>query len=61
MRKCAKDLNIKIKEQALKVLKSKLYQIEMEKNLESKKLLEDDKKDIAWGQIRSYFFIHTTW
>ena len=27
------------------------------KNLESKKLLEGDKKDIAWGnQIRSYVF-----
>ena len=26
-------------------------------SLESKKLLEDDKKDIAWGnQIRSYVF-----
>lgn len=39
------------------MLKSKLYQVEIEKNLESKKLLEDDKKDIAWGnQIRSYVF-----
>jgi len=39
------------------VLKSKLYQVEIEKKLESKKLLEDDKKDIAWGnQIRSYVF-----
>ena len=47
----------KNKEQALKVLKSKLYQIELEKNLESKKILEGDKKDIAWGnQIRSYVF-----
>ena len=47
----------KNKEQALKVLKSKIYQIEIEKNLESKKLLEDNKKDIAWGnQIRSYVF-----
>ena len=47
----------KNKEQALKVLKSKIYQIEIEKNLESKKLLEDDKKDIAWGnEIRSYVF-----
>ena len=47
----------KNKEQALKVLKSKLYQREIEKNLESKKLLEDNKKDIAWGnQIRSYVF-----
>ena len=47
----------KNKEQALKVLKSKLYQIELEKSLESKKLLEGDKKDIAWGnQIRSYVF-----
>ena len=47
----------KNKDQALKVLKSKLYQIELEKNLESKKLLEGEKKDIAWGnQIRSYVF-----
>ena len=31
--------------------------MEIEKNLESKKILEDDKKDIAWGnQIRSYVF-----
>ena len=38
-------------------MKSKLYQREIEKNLESKKLLEDNKKDIAWGnQIRSYVF-----
>ena len=39
------------------MLKSKLYQREIEKKLESKKLLENDKKDIAWGnQIRSYVF-----
>jgi peptide chain release factor 2 len=47
----------KNKEQALKVLKSKLYQLEIEKQEESKKILEGEKKDIAWGnQIRSYVF-----
>tara|TARA_Y100000389_G_scaffold78604_1_gene75369 strand:- start:6191 stop:7246 length:1056 start_codon:yes stop_codon:yes gene_type:complete len=47
----------KNKEQALKVLKSKLYQLEIEKQEQSKKLLEGEKKDIAWGnQIRSYVF-----
>ena len=47
----------KNKEQALKVLKSKLYQIEIDKQAESKKILEGEKKDIAWGnQIRSYVF-----
>ena len=47
----------KNKEQALKVLKSKLFQLEMEKQLVNKKELEGEKKDIGWGsQIRSYVF-----
>ena len=47
----------KNKEQALKVLKSKLFQLEMEKQFLNKKELEGEKKDIGWGsQIRSYVF-----
>ena len=47
----------KNKEQALKVLKSKLFQLEMEKQILNKKELEGEKKDIGWGsQIRSYVF-----
>ena len=47
----------KNKEQALKVLKSKLFQLEVEKQLLDKKELEGEKKDIGWGsQIRSYVF-----
>ena len=47
----------KNKEQALKVLKSKLFQLEMEKQLLNKKELQGEKKDIGWGnQIRSYIF-----
>ena len=39
----------KNKEQALKVLKSKLFQLEVEKQLQNKKELEGEKKDIGWG------------
>ena len=47
----------KNKEQALKVLKSNLFQLEVEKQLLNKKELEGEKKDIGWGsQIRSYVF-----
>ena len=47
----------KNKNQALKILKSRLYQLELEKESLKNKDLEDQKKDIAWGsQIRSYVF-----
>ena len=47
----------KNKEQALKVLKSKLFQLEVDKHILNKKELEGEKKDIGWGsQIRSYVF-----
>ena len=47
----------KNKATAMKVLKAKLCQIELDKEKEQMKNLEDEKKDIAWGsQIRSYVF-----
>ena len=47
----------KNKNQALKILKSRLYQLELEKENMRNKDLEDQKKDIGWGsQIRSYVF-----
>lgn len=43
------------RETAWKILKSRLYQLELEKRAKERKALEDTKKDIAWGsQIRSY-------
>jgi peptide chain release factor 2 len=43
------------KEIALKVLKSRLYKIEKDKQDEKMQSLHDEKDDIAWGsQIRSY-------
>jgi len=40
---------------AMKLLRSKLYQLEMEKRQEDQEKLEGEKKDIAFGsQIRSY-------
>ena len=45
----------KNKENALKQLKSKLYELELQKQNEEKQMLEDSKSDIGWGsQIRSY-------
>lgn len=45
----------KNKASALKVLKSRLYEFEMEKQDEEKRSLEKQKKKIEWGsQIRSY-------
>ena len=45
----------KNKDQAMKQLKAKLYELEMKKRMESQQELEDAKSDIGWGsQIRSY-------
>ena len=41
----------------MKVLKARLYQLEVEKQKEDVQELEDSKMDIGWGsQIRSYVF-----
>jgi peptide chain release factor 2 len=43
------------RENALRILKSKLYQRELEKQMEARNALEKQKKRIEWGsQIRSY-------
>ena len=43
------------KDNAMKQLKSKLYEMEMLKRSEDQQVLEDSKSDIGWGsQIRSY-------
>ncbi len=43
------------RETAWKILKSRLYQLELENRAKERKVVEDAKKDIAWGsQIRSY-------
>ena len=45
------------KEMAIKVLKSRLYEIQKEKLEEKKQKIHDSQKDIAWGsQIRSYVY-----
>ena len=45
----------KNKDQAMKQLRAKLYELEMQKRQEASKKLEDSKSDIGWGsQIRSY-------
>lgn len=45
----------KNKENAFKQLKSKLYELELQKQKEEQQKLEDSKSDIGWGsQIRSY-------
>ncbi|WHN64876.1 MULTISPECIES: peptide chain release factor 2 [Cysteiniphilum] len=45
----------KNKDQAMKQLKSKLYELEMHKRNAEKQALEESKSDIGWGsQIRSY-------
>ena len=41
--------------EAMAMLKSKLYELEIRKRNEEKQVLEDSKTDIGWGhQIRSY-------
>jgi peptide chain release factor 2 len=43
------------KENAIKLLKSQLYEIEIRKRLESQAQIEDSKMKIEWGsQIRNY-------
>ena len=45
----------KNKDQAMKQLRSKLYELELQKRNIEKQALEDTKSDIGWGhQIRSY-------
>jgi len=45
----------KNKDQAMKQLKAKLYEFEIQKKNADKQKLEDNKSDIGWGsQIRSY-------
>lgn len=45
----------KNKDQAMKLLRAKLHELEMQKRNADKQLLEDSKSDIGWGsQIRSY-------
>lgn len=45
----------KNKDQAMKQMKAKLYELEMQKKNSEKQALEDNKSDIGWGsQIRSY-------
>jgi peptide chain release factor 2 len=43
------------KENAIRLLKSQLYEAEMRKRMEATALVEGNKKKIEWGsQIRSY-------
>ena len=43
------------KDQAMKQLKAKLFEMEMMKKNAEKQAMEDNKSDIGWGsQIRSY-------
>lgn len=45
----------KNKDEAMKQLKSKLYELELRNRSESQQVVEDNKSDIGWGsQIRSY-------
>lgn len=47
----------KNKAQAMKVLKARLYQFELQKEKEAAQVIENQKMDIGWGsQIRSYIF-----
>ncbi len=47
----------KNRDEAMKMLKAKLYELELRKKESEKQKLEDSKSDIGWGhQIRSYVF-----
>ena len=48
---------IKNRETAMKMLKSKLYQLELDKKEEQLAEIRGEQKEIGWGsQIRSYVF-----
>lgn len=48
---------IKNREQAMKMLKAKLYQLEIEKQQQEMAAIRGEQKEIGWGsQIRSYVF-----
>ena len=48
---------LKNKNIAIKILKSRLYQLKLDERLDKKNELNSEKKEIAWGsQIRSYVF-----
>ncbi len=43
------------KDTAMKMLRAKLYELEMQKRMEKQQVVEDNKSDVGWGsQIRSY-------
>lgn len=45
------------RDEAMNMLRAKLYELEMKKRNEAKQELEDNKSDVGWGhQIRSYVF-----
>jgi len=48
---------LKNKNTAIKILKSRLYQLKLDERTDKKNELNSEKKEIAWGsQIRSYVF-----
>ncbi|WWO95542.1 MAG: peptide chain release factor 2 [Candidatus Dasytiphilus stammeri] len=48
------------KDQALKQMKAKLYELELKKKRVEKQFIEENKSDIGWGrQIRSYILDHS--
>ena len=50
------------KEEAMKMLKSQLYDIELRKQNDARAEIENGKMKIEWGsQIRNYECIHTNW